>query len=151
MERSVNGKDFSSISKQNATSNQNDRADYTSFDANSANGVSYYRIKAVETTGKIVYSKILSVNPGKSATGLKLYPNPVIGNQATISLTSLKHGQYNLRIINTAGMNTYQGTIRAQSSSLTQLLDLPSSIKPGVYTIVITGEDYRESKIFIVQ
>ena len=151
VERSVNGKDFSLIAELAATSNQNDKADYQSFDPAPVSGVSYYRIKALETTGKIVYSKILSISLGKSVTGLKLYPNPVMGNQATISLSNLKLGQYNLQIANTSGVNVYTRVIRTQSSNLTQILDLPSTIKPGVYTIVITGESYKESKVFIVQ
>ena len=61
-------------------------------------GINYYRIKAEETTGKIVYSKILSVSLGQSTYGLRLYPNPVIGNQVNISLTNVKKGQYNLRV-----------------------------------------------------
>ena len=94
---------------------------------------------------------MLSVSLGKSAAGLKLYPNPVMGNQATIGLSNLKHGQYNLQITTTSGIKVYTRVIRAQSSNLTQTLDLPSTIKSGVYTIVITGESCKESKVFIVQ
>src|SRR5688572_736581 len=81
VERSGNGTDFASISQQLPTSNQNDKVDYSAFDANPAQGINYYRIKAQETTGKIVYSKILSVNIGSSNQSLRLYPNPVKGNQ----------------------------------------------------------------------
>ena len=151
VERSANGKDFTSIAQQVPTSNQNDKADYNAFDANPVNGINYYRIKAVETTGKIVYSKVLSVNLGKSNQGLKLYPNPVSGNQVTISLSNVKRGQYNLRVINTAGQDIFKQIITNQSSSMTQTIDLPSSVKPGVYNMIVTGDDYRESKMFIVQ
>lgn len=151
VERSANGRDFSSIGEQAPTSNQNDQADYSAFDASPAAGVTYYRIKAVETTGKTVYSKVLSVNLGKAAKGLSLYPNPVSDNQVTISLSNIKRGQYNLRVVNVGGQDIHKQTITNQSSSFTQTIDLPSSIKPGVYNMVITGDDYRESKMFIVQ
>jgi hypothetical protein len=91
------------------------------------------------------------VNPGKTNQGLKLYPNPVSGNQVTVSLSNVKRGQYNLRVINTAGQDIFKQIINNQSSSLTQTLDLPSTVKPGVYNLVVTGDDYRESKTFIVQ
>ncbi len=152
IERSANGKDFASIGEQLPTSNQDDRANYTAFDASPVNGVNYYRIKAVETTGKIVYSKVLSVNLGSAAgKGLNVYPNPVSGNQVTVSLSNIKKGQYNLRVVNTAGQDVHKQVISNHSSMLTQTIDLPATVKPGVYSLVITGADYRQSKLFIVQ
>lgn len=151
VERSTDGRSFSGIAGQLPTSNQNDRADYASFDANPSQGTNYYRIKAVETTGKIVYSKVLSVNLGQSNTGLKLYPNPVSGNEVTISLSNVSRGQYNLRVVNAAGQDIYKQAISTQGSTTTQTIDLPASIKPGVYSMIITGGNYRENKMFIVQ
>ena len=151
VERSTNGSDFSSISHQLPTSNQNDKVDYTAFDANPAQGVSYYRIKAQETTGKIEYSKILSVTIGSSNQSLRLYPNPVKGNQITISMSNIKRGQYTLRVINAAGQDVFKQVINNQTTSLTQTLDLPATIKAGVYNMVIHGDNYRETKTFIVQ
>ena len=151
IERSANGKDFSAISQQTPNSNQNDKADYIAVDAFPIAGVNYYRIKGEETTGKIVYSKILSVNMGKEARRLMVYPNPVSGNQVTISMSNIKRGQFSLRVVNMAGQDIFKQTITNVSSMLTQTLDFPLSLKPGIYNMVITGNDYRESKIFIVQ
>jgi hypothetical protein len=151
VERSTNGSDFASISHQLPTSNQNDKVDYSAFDANPAQGVSYYRIKAQETTGKIEYSKILSVTIGSSNQSLRLYPNPVKGNQITISMSNIKRGQYTLRVINAAGQDIFKQVLNNQTSSLTQTLDLPATIKAGVYNMVIHGDNYRETKTFIVQ
>ena len=151
VERSGNGTDFTSISQQMPTSNENDKADYSAFDANPAQGLNYYRIKAQETTGKMVYSKILSVTIGSSNQSLRLYPNPVKGNQITISMSNIKRGQYTLRVINAAGQNMFRQVINNQTTSLTQTLDLPATIKPGVYNMVIHGDNYRETKTFIVQ
>lgn len=151
VERSANGTDFSAIDQQLPTSNQNDKASYDAFDATPLQGSSFYRIKAEETTGKIVYSKILSVNLGNAAQGLRLYPNPVSGNQVTISLSNVKRGQYNLRVVNTAGQDIYKQLVNNQGSTMTQTIDLPASIKPGVYNMIITSGDYRGTKTFIVR
>lgn len=151
VERSTNGTDFSSIATQLPTSNQNDKADYIAFDATPNAGVNYYRIKATETTGKVTYSQVLSVSLGKSGQALKLYPNPVTAKQVTISLSNVKQGQYNLRIVNTAGQDVYRQAINTAGNSLTQTLELPSTIKPGVYNLVVIGDTYRESRMFIVQ
>lgn len=151
VERSTNGSDFSSIAQQLPTSNQNDKVDYSAFDANPAQGVSYYRIKAEETTGKIVYSKVLSVSLGTASKGLSVYPNPVRGSQVTIKMSNIKRGQYTLRVVNTSGQDVHRQMINNQGTTLTQTIDLPATIKAGVYNILITGSDYRETKTFIVQ
>ena len=151
IERSANGTDFTAIGQQLPMSNQNDRADYIAFDVNPGTGINFYRVKAQETTGKIVYSIVLNVNLDNADRGLRLYPNPVRGNQVTISLSNMKRGQYSLRIVNTAGQDILKQNINNQSSNLTQTVDLPSSAKPGVYNMVLTGDDYRETKTFIVQ
>ncbi len=151
VERSANGSDFSAIGQQLPTSNQNDRADYDAFDAAPLQGTNFYRIKAEETTGKIVYSKVLTVNLGSASQGMRLYPNPVSGNQVTITLSNVRRGQYNLRVVNAAGQDIHKQAITNPGSTTTQTIDLPSSIKPGVYNMIITGSDYRENKMFIVR
>jgi hypothetical protein len=151
VERSANGSDFSGIAQQLPTSNQNDQADYTAFDDAPLAGVNYYRIKAEETTGKIVYSKILSVNHGVTAQRLSLYPNPVKGNQVNISLSNISRGQYDLRVINAAGQDILKQRLNSPGSNMTQTIVLPATIKAGTYHLIITGGEYRETKMFIVQ
>ncbi|MGK2861986.1 MAG: T9SS type A sorting domain-containing protein, partial [Chitinophagaceae bacterium] len=151
IERSSNGRDFASIDQQSPTGNQSIKAEYNAFDANPNTGANFYRIKAVETSGKIVYSKILTINLGRENHGLELYPNPVLDHQVTISLSNLNKGQYTIRVINTAGQNIFRQIITNRGSTLTQSLNLPATIKPGVYHMVITGDGYRENKMFIVR
>ncbi len=151
VERSSNGRDFTIVSKQLPSSNQNDKASYIAYDATPLSGINYYRIKTEETSGKIVYSKILSINKNNLAGGLMLYPNPATSNQVTISLTNLKRGPYNLRLVTSTGQDLYKQTITSFSSYLSQTINLPASIKPGVYNLIIAGNDYRESKMLIIR
>lgn len=151
VERSANGRDFTSIATQLPTSNLNDRADYTAFDANPVQGTNYYRIRAIEVTGKEVYSKVLAVTIGKDASGLRLYPNPVTDKQVTINLANLKRGAYDLRVVSVSGQDIFRKTIQNQSSNFTQTLSLPSSLKPGVYSMIIAADNFRETRTFIVQ
>lgn len=151
VERSANGRDFTSIAQQLPTSNQNNRADYSAFDATPGQGANFYRIRAEEITGKVAYSKVLSVNRDKNKQGLSVYPNPVTGSRVTISLSNIKEGKYDLRILNVSGQDVYKQIIHNQGSSTTQILDLPSSVKPGVYNMIVTSDDYRETRMFVVQ
>jgi fibronectin-binding autotransporter adhesin len=151
VERSINGRDFIAINRLSLLSNQNDKTSYNAFDATPVSGVNFYRIKAQEITGKVVYSKIMNVNLGNSKKELALYPNPVSGHVISVGLSAVKRGQYSLQVINIAGQDVYKQTIISQGDNITQTFDLPSSVKPGLYNIIITGSDYYETKSFIVQ
>jgi Secretion system C-terminal sorting domain len=151
VERSVNGRDFVVIGRQLPISNQNDKVSYQAFDADPVTGSNFYRIKALETNGKFVYSKVVSVNLSNTKAGLALYPNPVSGRVITVGLSGIFRGRYNLRIVNLAGQDVYKQAITSQGTTITQTIDLPLSLKAGLYNIIVTGSDYRESKSFIVQ
>lgn len=151
VQRSSNGTDFTDITTLQPKSNQNDKASYSYFDATPLNGLSFYRIRVAEKSGKIIYSKILRAEMGDSRKGFTFYPNPVIGSQFTINLTGMRPGNYTLRVINSNGQKVYEKSIVNQGSSITQTLDLPPSVKAGVYTGILMGADFNESKMFIVR
>jgi hypothetical protein len=113
-------------------------------------GVNYYRVKVLEVSGKIIYSKVLKVDLSGKQTGISLYPNPVSGNQVSLSI-NVKQGQYTVKVLNGAGQQVYSQKLIHQGGSMTQTVELPSSVKPGIYNMMVTGDNYRESKMFIVQ
>jgi hypothetical protein len=151
VQHSVNGADFTDIKNHLPKNNQGDKADYTSFDPQAVQGVNYYRIKAREITGHVIYSKILRVEIGSSKQNISLYPNPVTDKQVTIALTGIQRGTYTVTIVSNAGQAVYQKTIQSQGTTVAQSLQLPSSIAPGIYTALIKGPDHLNSKTFIVQ
>ncbi|MEO8403664.1 MAG: T9SS type A sorting domain-containing protein, partial [Chitinophagaceae bacterium] len=151
VEHSVNGRDYTVINQQSPKSNQNDKADYTAFDAAPASGSNFYRIKVQEVAGKIIYSKILRVEIGNVKKNIALYPNPVSGNQLTVALSGIKLGQYNVKVINASGQQVYQKALLSQGTSISQTLQLPSSVKTGIYTILVSGDDFMETQHFVVQ
>lgn len=150
VERSVNGRDFTAITTIAARSNQNDAQSYNNFDASPFAGTSFYRIKAVEVDGKISYSKLLKVEIGKTQKGIALYPNPVTGSDLTIGFTAVK-GQYTLGVVNSVGQKVFTQTLSHQGGTVSQSISLPASVKPGMYTMLLTGDNYRETKIFVIQ
>ena len=150
VERSVNGVNFSSLSQQSPRSNNNDKESYSAFDAAPFPGANYYRIKVLEISGKVIYSKVMRVDFGASAQGFTLYPNPVKGNLISVSVNN-RQGHYTIKVINTSGQEIYSQRIIHQGGSLTQTVELPASAKPGVYSMVVSGDGYRQAKMFIVQ
>lgn len=151
VERSVNGKDFSIISQHLPKSNRDDKASYLSIDPEPVPGTSYYRIKTIERNTKIIFSRIMRVEIDKPIQNFTLYPNPLKGSHLSLSLSGVKEGKYCIRVINTAGQSLHQKDIISQGDFTTQLLELPSHIKPGIYTVLVKGDNYQQSKMFIVQ
>ena len=149
IERSADGKDFKAINTQAALSNNDQRMQYTSFDASPLAGTNFYRIKVVETSGKSIFSKILNVNLDIRKTTMLLYPNPVIGGIATLSLGGLKPGQFDIQVINMAGQKVISQRLIVSGIAVTQTMDF-SAIKAGVYSIIVSGASFRKSKTFVI-
>jgi hypothetical protein len=148
VERSTNGRNFTSVATKTATKNNGGKADYQYLDL-SANGDYFYRIKATETSGKIVYSNIVRINTGKSTTELVVYPNPVRGNEFTIQISSLPEGKYSVRLLNAQGQEMSSRALNHGGGAVSETISL-NNLKSGVYFIQINGT-VQLQKQFIVQ
>ncbi|MBI3139351.1 MAG: T9SS type A sorting domain-containing protein [Sphingobacteriales bacterium] len=150
IEHSSNGVAFTAIGQVTPRSNQADKASYTYFDAAPLPGTNFYRVKAVELTGKNVFSKMLRVETGRNPKGISLYPNPVSGSELTIGFSAAK-GQYNLSVLNTAGQVVYRQLVNHAGGAVSQTLALPATLKAGVYHLLISGTGFKETKMFVMQ
>lgn len=150
VERSANGRDFTEIAQVAPRSNQADKESYTSFDASPMSGANFYRIKVLEIDGKVIYSKLLRVDIGRITKGISIYPNPVAGKEVTVGFSAIK-GQYTLRIINAAGQEVFTQRLSHPGGNISQAVILPSSVRSGIYNMLITGDNYKETKMFVVQ
>lgn len=151
VERSVNGKDYTVISQHLPKSNRDDRASYLSFDPGPAPGTNFYRVKTIEKNTKIIFSKIMRIETDVPGQKFTLYPNPVSGNQVTLSLAGLQEGVYQMKLINSAGQVIHQANILSQGNYATLSFGLPQHIKTGIYNVIVKGNNYQQSKTFIVQ
>jgi hypothetical protein len=104
----------------------------------------------LETSGRSFYSKILNVNLGTEKESLVIYPNPVTGGVATLRLSGLKADRYSVQLINMVDQKVSNETLYVTGSAFTKTVDF-SALKSGVYSIVVTGNAFRESQSFIVQ
>ncbi|HRG26161.1 MAG TPA: T9SS type A sorting domain-containing protein, partial [Chitinophagaceae bacterium] len=150
IERSSNGIDFTAIGQTAPRSNQFDRVSYSYTDATPLAGTNFYRVKAIELSGKNVYTKSLRVDIGRSPKGISLYPNPVRGSEITIGFTAMK-GQYSLNVLNTAGQVVYRQALNHAGGTVAQSFSLPASLKAGVYNVLISGDNYKETRTFVIQ
>jgi hypothetical protein len=151
VQRSANGRDFVDIALHLPKNNQQQKASYIIYDANPVQGVNYYRVKALETSGASFYSKSLRVEPGMTKPGLVLYPNPVVNGQLTLSLTGVKPGRYTITIASAAGQVLKQGLLIVGGNAAATTIYLPSTIKSGVNLLIVNGISYSQARAFVVQ
>lgn len=149
VERSANGIDFTAIGQVAPRSNQADKASYIYNDLTPLNGTNFYRVKALELAGKSIYTKSLRVDMGRTVKGISLYPNPVKGSDITIAFSAGK-GLYNMSVLNTAGQVVYRQQLNHAGGTVSQQVSLPS-LKAGMYNVLVSGDNYKETKMFVIQ
>lgn len=103
VEKSSNGRNFSSIGKVRAT----EALQYTFADEHLNNGTNYYRIKAIDTEGKSTYSFIVAVTT-KQNFQFQLFGNPV-GFHLVFQHPESENAKY--RIMDASGRIVMQGVI----------------------------------------
>lgn len=93
VQRSLDGKRFTALQK---IDKQTDNPAY-SYRYTGAAGLTYYRLKIVESTGKVTYSETKSVSaPSGGPQDFTLYPNPVRSNTLhVVSKRSMEVRVYN--------------------------------------------------------
>lgn len=150
VERSSNGVDFSTVANVMAKQNDGGKADYGFYDATPA-AVNYYRIKSLEGNNTKKYSVVVKVDTKAVKADVVLYPNPVTGNTLSLQATALDKGQYTVRVMSVNGQQVYAKSMTHAGGAVTSSIELPSTVKPGMYTLQIAGGSTVINKSFIVR
>ncbi len=114
VQRSANGIDFGTL----ASIDKNAAATYT--DQTPLQGVSYYRMKAVDADGKYSYSKTVIVTFDNSKNSFTYYPNPVtdvlnvVFNNTQTERLSFEFTSITGQVIFTQMQNATEGSNRVQ-------------------------------------
>src|SRR5205085_1519758 len=98
---------------------------------------SFYRIKAVEPSGAVVYSNMIDL-AGKGRGYIVVYPNPVFSREVFISATKPLTGNTSFLIINAVGQPVASGVLQPVTSAIR--LQLPA-LSPGIYLLKIVNKD----------
>lgn len=150
VERSSNGISYSPVAEINARGNQNNVEQYASFDASPVSGANFYRVTAMEITGKTIYSNVMKVDMGQQDKALSLYPNPVKNHQLNYTFSS-QRGLYTVSVFNSNGQVVLSKQLQHDGGAITQMIELPASVKTGVYSLKVIGDGFSMVKPFIVQ
>ncbi|MET0461871.1 MAG: T9SS type A sorting domain-containing protein [Chitinophagaceae bacterium] len=149
VERSADGKEFQPVYRFEPAHNLNAKANYSFTDGNAIPGNSYYRIRVMIQTGRLVSSRILKAQTGFSNAGFSVYPNPVTDDRFSITLAAVQKGTYKLRLVNVAGVCVQTTSIHLQGDGITQLVSFPGSVNAGTYIVSLTGSQYQASRLVV--
>ena len=151
IERSADGRSFTTVGSLPALYNNTSDGDYGFFDANPLPGISFYRIKNNDLDGKSAYSIVVRVNRNKAIKGLSLYPNPVLNRIVSLQGSDLDRGNYKISIFGANGQEIYKQQIKHSGGTISQTIELPSTIGKGVYVFSVRDENgdiiYKEKLV----
>ena len=134
IEESTSGRSFTETGRVTGAGNSSVERRYHFTDPDFGAGITYYRLKQVDTDGKFAYSRIVAID-APAAGKLKFYPNPV---QSTlhIELPGKKSGLMDARLINASGQTVVVWEKMAVQNGM---LQLPvGKLVPGIYQVVLS-------------
>ncbi len=146
VQRSANGSSFTSINKVIAKGNSTEKVDYGFTDNSPLAGLSYYRIKQVDKSGKTAYSNVVSVNFTAKDNALKLYPNPAKAI-VTLSFNAKEQGVLLATVVNTKGTVEKTITINAVTGQNSHPVSV-DGLAAGNYTIIVRNNTQSISSRF---
>ena len=136
VEKSADAKLFTTIGQ--STAKNTATASYTTTD-NSVTATTYYRIKAVSTTGAISYSNVAKLSTDNRLPSYSLYPNPLKGgNIVTVGLGNVVAGKYTVSIYNALAQKVSEQTISHAGGSATHAISINNALAAGAYSVTIS-------------
>lgn len=146
VEKSIDGRQFTSIGKVMATGNSAANRSYSYNDSRLINA-SFYRLKIVDVDGHFTYSNMLHVEPQQKQT-VSVYPNPV---RSTFNLQLNKpKDTYQLIIYSSTGQVMFSQSIKHVGGYAVQTVQLPQPLPPGYYRLQLKGSDGMKEIISIL-
>lgn len=142
IERSTDGRGFVKIGTSNPTANNGGSTSYIHHDEHPLDQDNFYRIKSVNESGSIQYSRIVKVSSFKSLPGIIAYPNPVVDGKIYLHFNDIPPSSYVIKITNDLGQLVFKKEFEHVANQNIQLVNTNKNFAHGNYRleIFITGE-----------
>ena len=137
VERSTDGANFFPIDSIPYQANMDVTNSYQYSDASgySMGGTLYYRIRASETNGRSIYSKIVTIQSNNTSTDkLDVYPNPARGS-VTVRFAMTTPGSVTLRLFDVKGTRIWEQQYQTSAGQNNLQVDRIASLPEGVYLL----------------
>lgn len=143
VERSANGNSFSPVANVTAKGNSNTKINYAVLDQQPLEGINYYRLKILNTDGKFVYSKVVSVNM-KGLFTIRIFPNPA-GNILFVQV----NGENEKGVLQITDIGGHK--LREINVTLNGTAPIPvdiSNLPKGIYNLVLFKSNKTQTQKF---
>ena len=134
IERSADGIGFEKIATVKGVGNSSSTKRYQFTDNSVLKGISYYRLKQVDTDSKFFYSDIINLKRTSANTVISLYPNPA-SNNFSIDLGAVYK---NLLVIIT---DISGKKISETNHTPSQLINIKMNAPAGIYFVKIMSDN----------
>jgi hypothetical protein len=135
IERSSDGIVFMEIGEVSGSGNSNQVREYQFTDQQPLPAVSWYRLRQVDVDGKNTYSAVVMINrQDPSAENARVYPNPVTGTTAYLSLTGTTSGVQQIQLYNQAGVLLRKFNVSRIAGTSVIVLET-GNLTAGIYTL----------------
>lgn len=124
---------------------------YNWFDENPFNGDNYYRIKWLEKSGEVKYSKVVKVYIESMEGTITVVTGPAKSNFFNIIFKNVRRANYALGLINNAGQKVYSGVIAHNGGSATEVIKLKSFLPVGIYHLQVSGDNKLRNIPVLIQ
>ena len=148
IQRSSNGKDFTTIGSVKSYNNGKGKNDYSFTDAQPLKAVNYYRLKMVDKDGKYTFSAIRSIN-NTNSFDVAVYPNPV-KNNLTLNFSSEKAIDVQIEIVSTEGKLVLSKKIHIAQGESKQTINT-ASLNAGNYFLKCSSGEGEVALRFVKQ
>lgn len=133
------------------TGNSGERTDYT-YSSSQIAAITYYRIKATENSGSVLYSNVVVVRRNIPVTAtdqsFSIYPNPVTGAELSLRLKNGDPGRYILTVISPDGQAVRNKLIDHINGDLIRQIDM-NGLAPGIYQLVLRNSSKKFTQQFL--
>lgn len=134
VQKSIDGKYFTSIGKVKAFGNSSVTKEYNFVDANIGVGVRYYRIKEVDFNGEYIETGIMIVKQSFNSV-VSLFPNPVNAGSFSVLMPAERIGICRVVLYDYAGRMVYD---ESTSDFDNKMMVRSENLLPGSYSVKVT-------------
>lgn len=148
VERSVDGRNFASISQLQGAGTTYEQQDYSFIDGEPQLGINYYRLTQYDFDGHFEHSRIVAVRFELDQEQVSIFPNPVKGHSFQLSFYSKEEKDYAVQIMAADG-TIVEHTVRSANRGVSKYNFSTTSFPPGIYWIRVSsyGKSWVEKMV----
>ncbi|MEO6549379.1 MAG: MBG domain-containing protein, partial [Ferruginibacter sp.] len=139
VEKSVDGVNFTKVNNTVATGANRSSTTYSWLDVNPLSGNNFYRIRNIDKDGSFEYSNIVLVKTANTASGIRIYPNPVENGVIGAEFKNMASGVYSVRLINSTGQTVFSKRISHAAGSSMEYLQPDYLLPSATYQLEVTS------------